>query len=185
MGKLYIGEEGFVDLRKNRPATTETVNGWSPEADGAVAIRQPTEAVEVKAEAPASLPGRQKTAEGLDRPVVPVKVPKKEKAGLMRLVAVDDPATYAVVTAQQHHDLGKYEWRAVRSGHMYRMVEKPDGTQVVKWLHREAAGCKRSDRFTAFRDGDQRNLTPNNLQVVKTKEKAKEIKRLALLAAGK
>ncbi len=180
MGKLFINDQGFVDLRSNPPAQTQTVNGWSPETDGQVAIRQPTEAVEVKAEAPASLPGRQKTAEGLDRPVVPVKVPKKEKAGLMRLVAVDDPATYAIVTAQQFHDMSGFEWHAVRSGHLYRR----DGEKII-WAHREAAKCKRSDRFVAFRDGDQRNLTPNNLQVTKTKEKAKEIKRLALLAAGK
>ncbi len=180
MGKMFINEQGFIDLRKNPPAQTQTVNGWSPEADGQVAIRQPTEAVEVKAEAPASLPGRQKTAEGLDRPVAPVKVPKKEKAGLMRIVAVDDPATYAIVTAQQFHDMSNFEWHSVRSGHLYRQ----DGDKIV-WAHRQAAGVKRFDRFVAFRDGDQRNLTPNNLQVTKTKEKAKEIKRLALLAAGK
>ncbi len=180
MGKLFINEQGFVDLRKNPPAETETVNGWSPETDGQVAIRQETEAVEVKAEQPESLPRRQKTAEGLERPQTSVKVPKKEKAGLMRLVAVDDPATYAVVTAQQFHDLSKFEWHAVRSGHLYRQ----EGDKII-WAHREAAKVKRFDRFVAFRDGDQRNLTPNNLQVTKTKEKAKEIKRLALLAAGK
>lgn len=182
MNDLRIGPEGFVDLRSNPPPTTQTVNGWSPETDGQVVIKQETETVDVKAERPAVLPGRQKTAEGLVRPQAPVKVPKKEKASsLMRLVAVDDPATYAVVTAQQFHDMSKFEWHAVRTGHLYRR----DGDKVI-WAHREAAKCKRFDRFVAFRDGDQRNLTPNNLQVVKTKEKAKEIKRLALLAtAGK
>lgn len=180
MGKLVIGPEGFVDMRRNPPATTETVNGWSPETDGSVPI-QGTQPVEAPAKPVEALPGRQKTAEGLARPEAPVRVPKEEKvSSLKRIVAVDLPDCYAIVTPQQFHDFGGYEYHGTRSGHLYRR----DGEKIL-WLHRECANCKRSDRFVAFRDGDQRNLIPKNLQVVASKSKCQEIKRNALLAAAK
>lgn len=181
MGKLTIGPEGFVDLRRNPPATTETVNGWSPEAAESVPIQQ-TEPVQVEGPKPENLPAIQKTAEGLNRTQAPVRVPKQDKpTTLKRIQAVDMADCYAIVTPQQFHEFGSFEWHGTRTGHLYRR----EGDKVI-WLHREAAKCKRFDRFVAFRNGDQRDLRPKNLQVTKTKEKAKEIKRLALLAvAGK
>ena len=108
-------------------------------------------------------------------------VPVKEKAqSLKRIQAVNRPEVYALVTAQQFHDFGSHEWFGNRSGLLYRR----EGEKVL-WLHRLAANCKRSDRWVAFRNGDQRDLRPNNLQVVKTKEKMREIKRLALLAVAR
>lgn len=178
MGKLVIGPEGFVDLRRNPPATTETVNGWSPETDGSVPIQ--TQPVSADRPMPETLPGRQTTAEGLDRPETPVLVEKQEKPErLKRIVSVNDPHCYAIVTPKQFEKLGGVDWHSVRSGHLYRR----DGERII-WLHRAACNC-RADRFVAFKSGDQRDCRSSNLQVVSTKEKAKEIKRLALLAAGK
>ncbi len=154
-------------MRKNPPAETETVNGWSPESS-AVPISQETKPVEVEPPKAEVLPGRQTTTEGLERPQAPVRVPKAER-GLKRIVAVDDPNVYAIVTAQQFHDLSQYAWKSVRSGHLYRL----EADKVI-WLHRQAANCKRSDRFVGFISGDQRDCRPNNLRVFKTKERAKE-----------
>lgn len=177
MGKLTIGPEGFVDLRRNPPPETQTVNGWSPETDGAVPINQ-TEPVNVPAPKPESLPGRQKTTEGLARVEAPVRVEKKEEPShLRRITAVDKPDVYAIVTVDQFKKLAKFEWHGTRSGHLYRY----EGAKLI-WLHRAACNC-RADRFVGFKNGDQRLCTTGphgNLVVVSNKEKAKEMKMAAL-----
>ena len=120
MNRLVLNDQGFVDLRRNPPAEKDQVNGWTPGGDPpkveTVPVEFPKETV--------PLPAIQKTAKGLDRPEAPVRVEKEIKGtNLKRIVAVDRPDCYAVVTPQQFEELGKFEWKGVKSGHLYRRDE--------------------------------------------------------------
>jgi len=178
MNRLVLNDQGFVDLRRNPPAEKDQVNGWTP---GEEKPKVETVPVEFPKTVEDTLPAIQKTAEGLDRPSSPVRVEKEIKGkNLKRIIAVDKPECYVIVTPQQFEELGKFEWRSNRTGHLYRRDEKGE----VRWLHRDAAKC-RSDRFVAFRSGDQRDCRPSNLRVVATKDKLKELKMAVRRAAGK
>ncbi len=181
MNRLTIGPEGFVDLRTVKPAEKDQVNGWTPD-NGEPAQAVESVAVPPKPEPVEPLPGRQKTTDGLERPDMPVLAPVAAKhKGLMRIDAVGEFQSYALVTPAQFEKFGKFEWRSSQAGKLYRMDEKGD----VVWLHRLCARCFRSDRFVVFRNNDERLLSPNNLQVVASKEKMHELQRNARLAAGK
>lgn len=185
MGKLVIGPEGFVDLRRNPPATSVTVQGFTAEDEGP--RRMPVETLpeppaEVKDEV---LPGRQKTTEGLEVSVAePVKVVKgRQPPKLMRIESVDGPPCYAIVSKSQYDRLSRWQWHGTRSGHMYRKIQTGNET-LISWLHREAVHCNRSDRFVAFLSGDERDCTRGNCKIVGSKEEAKAIRMQALHVAS-
>jgi hypothetical protein len=179
-GKLVIGPEGFVDLRKNPPATSVTVQGFTPEQEAPRKLP-----VEMLPEPPAApkeevLPGRQKTTEGLEASVAgPVKV-KKGQPTLCRIESIDGPPCYAIVGKNQFNKLSRWQWHGTRSGHMYRKIKSSSGVENIFWFHREAASCNRADRFVGFLDGDERNCVWSNLKVCASKEEAKAIRRQAL-----
>lgn len=183
MNKLVIGPEGFVDLRRQpEPSTTVTVQGFTPEP--AAPRKLPVEMIQ---EPPAPvkdepMAGRQTTTEGLETSVAPpVAVPASTApVKLLRIDSVEGPPCYAVMGAKQFERLGRHKWSGSRTGHMYRIVVSATGTKTVLWLHREAARCNRVDKYVAFLDGDERNLTWKNLQIVSTKEEAKAVRRTAL-----
>jgi len=180
MGKLVIGPEGFVDLRRNPPATRVQVQGGleMPEA---------RQSVDVVAEPPALekeevLPAIQKTTEGLGQSVAPpVTVPKGRVAPkLMRIESVDGPPCYAIVSKSQWNRLSRWKWSGTRSGFLFRKIQTSSGETIISWLHREAVHCNRSDRFVAFISGDERDCTRGNIKIVATKEEVKAIRRAAL-----
>ena len=180
MNKLVINEEGFIDLRRNPPATRVQVQGG-------IEPPEPQPAVDVVVEPPAPpptepLPARQQDTTMLALPVAPpVAVPvSKAPVKLCRIDSVEGPPCYAVMGKQQFERLNKWKWMGTRSGHMARIVTSATGTKTVVWLHREAARCNRADRFVGFLDGDERNLTWANLKVCASKEEAKAIRRDAL-----
>jgi len=185
MGKLVIGPEGFVDLRRNPPpSTTVTVQGFTPEQEKPRKI-----AVETLPEPPAVpkeevLPAIQKTTEGLAMSLAEsVKVTKwggRQPPKLMRIESVDGPPCYAIVSKRQFDRLSRYQWHGTRSGHMYRKITSANGVVTIEWLHRTACNCNRSDRYVGFLDGDERNLVRSNLKVCWSKEEAKAIRREAL-----
>jgi hypothetical protein len=182
MGKLVIGPEGFVDLRRNPPPTTVTVQGFTPEPE---APRKLT--VEMVPEPPAPpkeepLPAIQKTAEGLQQSVAgPVKMYGTKAAKPCRIESQEGDPCYAIVSKRQFDRLSRWHWIGIKSGHMYRRIKSPNGrSDTIVWLHREAAQCNRSDRFVAFLDGDERNLLKSNIRIVGSKEEAKAIRRQAL-----
>jgi|SRR5215510_16484223 len=178
MGKLFINEEGFIDLRRNPPATTVTVQGG-------LSLPEQTEAVPIVKEPVVSprtdsLPAIQKTADGLVQPAAgPVKVKGRPKV-LLRIEAVDGSGCYGIVGRAQFDRLNEHKWNGTRTGHMYRKVMSKTGVETVLWFHREAANVNRADRFVAFKDGDERNCHHTNLKVVNTKDEAKLIRRQAL-----
>lgn len=180
MGKLFINEEGFVDLRRNPPATRVQVQGG-------IEAPEPVAAVEVVQEPPAEpkvdevLPGRQKTTEGLELVIAPpVAVKSKKPVVLKRIESSEGEKCYAIVGANAFKKLSSWHWIGVRSGHMYRKVVSGSGVVTIIWLHREAANCNRSDRFVGFLDGDERNLHHSNLRICESKEAAKAICRQAI-----
>lgn len=181
-GKLVIGPEGFVDLRRNPPSTTVTVQGG-------IELPAPAKPVETVPEPPAPLreeplPAVQKTAEGLVLSVAEsVKVSKwggRQPAKLMRIDSSSGPPCYAIVSKRQFDRLSRYQWVGTRTGHMYRKIKGATGVEVVEWFHRAAAQCNRSDRFIGFVDGDERNCVRSNLKVCGSKEEAKAIRLQAL-----
>jgi hypothetical protein len=182
MGKLVIGPEGFVDLRRNPPATTVTVQGFTPEPE--VPRKLPVEVIPEPPAAPKEevLPGRQKTTEGLEVSVAEsVKVIKRRQPPkLVRIQSAGGPLCYAVVSTGQFNRLSRWHWFGTRSGHMYRKIKSGNGTETVIWFHREAANCNRSDKFVGFLDGDERNCCRSNLKVCDSKEEVKAIRRQAL-----
>lgn len=174
MGKLVIGPEGFVDLRKNPPATTVTVQGFTPEPDG-----QRKMPAETMPEPPAEkrdevLPGRQKTAEGLETSVAePVKVKRQRgPIQLERIYASDGHPCYVIVSKSQFTRLGKHKWTGTRNGSMYRKIKNSFGEEII-WLHRVLAHCNRTDKFVGFRDNDERNCVSKNLIIFNSKEELK------------
>jgi len=174
MGKLVIGPEGFVDLRRNPPATSVTVQGFTATDDGPTRLpveTLPEPPAEVKDEA---LPGRQKTTEGLEVSVAePVKVKRQRgPIELKRIYATDGEPCYVVVSRNQWNRQQRHKWTGTKSGAMYRRVKSFDGTEVL-WLHRVLAQCNRSDQFVGFADNDERNLTPKNLLIFNSKEELK------------
>jgi len=180
MSKLVIGPEGFVDLRRNPPATRVQVQGG-------IETPEPMRDVEVLAEPPAEpraevLPAIQKTTEGLEVSVAePVKVVKgRQPPKLMRIESVDGPPCYAIVSKSQFDRLSRWNWSGVRGGHMFRKIKGANGVDTIIWFHREAANCNRSDKFVGFLDGDERNCCRSNLKVCDSKEEAKAIRRQAL-----
>jgi len=180
MSKLVIGPEGFVDLRRNPPATRVQVQGG-------IETPEPMRDVEVLAEPPAEpkaevLPAIQKTTEGLEVSVAePVKVIKgRQPPKLMRIESIEGPPCYAIVSKSQFIRMGRWHWAGTRSGHMYRKIKSASGAETVVWFHREAANCNRSDKFVGFLDGDERNCCRSNLKVCDSKEEAKAIRRQAL-----
>ncbi len=182
MNRLTIGPEGFVDLRRSPPPDKDVVNGFTPENGEAVAVApvavppKPVEAV---------LPGRQTTTEGLERPEMPVLAPVAAKTkAVLRIDSVGEFQSFALVTPAQFEKFGKFEWQANRQGKLYRMGIRK-GVQQPIWLHRECAGCFRSDRFVVFLSNDERDCRPSNLRVVASKERLHELQRNARLAAGK
>lgn len=169
-GKLVIGPEGFVDLRKNPPATTVTVQGFTAEDDGPRKMPVATlpEPPAVKREE--VLPGRQKTTEGLETSVAePVKVKRQRgPIQLERIYASDGHPCYVIVSKNQYARQSRHKWTGTRNGTMYRKVKSYAGEEVV-WLHRVLAACNRKDQFVGFRDGDERNLVPKNLLIFNSK----------------
>ncbi len=180
MSKLVVNEEGFIDLRRNPPATTVTVQGG-------ITAPEPVKAVPVQFEPPAvpkdePLPAVQTTTEGLAQTAAP---PVAVKAGgkpvvLRRIESADGIPTYAVVGRNQFERLAKHRWTGVRTGHMMRKQVSVAGVVTVLWFHREAAKCYRSDRFVAFLDGDERNCHNSNLRITATAAEAKALRREAL-----
>ena len=184
MSKLVIGPEGFVDLRRNPPPTSVTVQGFTATDDGPTRLpveTLPEPPAEVKDE---PLPGRQKTTEGLGVSVAePVKVKKwggRQQPKLVRIESSEGPPCYAVVSKYQFDKLSRWHWFGTRSGHMFRKIKGANGVDTVIWFHREAASCNRSDKFVGFLDGDERNCCRSNLKVCDSKEEAKAIRRQAL-----
>jgi len=154
-GKLVIGPEGFVDLRRNPPATSVTVQGFTPEPEAPRKLpveMLPEPPAEVKDEA---MPGRQKTTEGLEVSVAePVKVVKgRQPPKLVRIESVDGPPCYAVVSKSQYDRLSRWQWHGTRRGFLFRKIQTSSGETIVSWLHREAVHCNRSDKFVAFLSG--------------------------------
>jgi len=180
MSKLVIGPEGFVDLRRNPPPTSVTVQGYTAEQ------KEPHQLpVEMVPEPPAEpreepLPAIQKTTEGLAQSAAPPVAVKAPRPVVLRRIESVDGTCYAVVGRKQHERLARHAWAGSRTGHMYRIVTSATGAKTVLWFHREAAKCYRVDKFVAFLDGDERNCHHSNLQVVATKEEAKAIRRQAL-----
>ncbi len=180
MNKLVVNEEGFIDLRRNPPATRVQVQGG-------IAAPEPMQAVDVIVEPPAPpptepLPARQQDTTGLALPVAPpvTVAVSKAPAKLFRIDSVEGPPCYAVMGRRQFDRLSKYRWLGTRTGHLYRVIESRTGVKTVSWLHREAARVHRNDRYVGFADGDERNLCPGNLVVCTTKDEAKAIRRTAL-----
>jgi len=172
MSKLVIGPEGFVDLRRNPPATRVQVQGG-------IETPEPVREVEVLAEPPAEpraevLPAIQKTTEGLEVSVAePVKVKRQRgPIELKRIYATDGEPCYVVVSRNQWNRQQRHKWTGTKSGAMYRRVKSFNGTEVL-WLHRVLAQCNRSDQFVGFADNDERNLTPKNLLIFNSKEELK------------
>lgn len=170
MGKLVIGPEGFVDLRRNPPPTTVTVQGFTPEPEAPRKMD-----VEMLPEPPAEkreepLPAIQKTAEGLTQSVAePVKVRKQRgPIQLERIYASDGHPCYVIVSKNQHTQQSRHKWTGTRQGMLYRKIKNFHGEEVV-WLHRVLARCNRLDQFVGFRDGDERNLVPKNLVTFNSK----------------
>lgn len=184
-----IGPEGFVDLRRNPESTTVTVQGHRVEKEAPRKI-----VVESMPEPPAEkreevLPARQKTTEGLETSVAePVKVKRQRgprgPIEVKYIHASNDPKAYVVVSRNAWHRLNRHEWFSVRAGHFYRKTRNSRGQEEISWLHREIKHCNRSDRFVAFLSGDQRDCTPKNLVICKTKEEARAIKMAALRNSG-
>lgn len=182
-GKLVIGPEGFVDLRRNPPSTTVTVQGG-------IELPEPAQPVETVPEPPAppreeTLPAVQKTTDGLMLSVAEsVKVSKwggRQPAKLMRIDSSSGPPCYAIVSKRQFDRLGRYQWIGTRSGHLYRKIKNPiGGPDTIVWLHREAAQCYRNDRFVAFLNGDERLCIRSNIRIVGSREEVKAIRRQAL-----
>lgn len=174
MGKLVIGPEGFVDLRKNPESTTVTVQGFTPAPEVPKKI-----AVESLPEPPAepkqgTLPAIQKTAEGLAQSVAgPVKVKRQRgPIELKRIYASDGEPCYVVVSRNQWNRQQRHKWTGTKNGMMYRRVKSFAGTEVI-WLHRVLAHCNRSDQFVGFADNDERNCVPKNLLIFNSKEELK------------
>ncbi len=190
MGKLFINSEGFVDLRKNPPAsTTVTVQGFRPEAEAPRKL-----AVEMVPEPPAVvkdevLPGRQKTTDGLETSVAgPVKVSALEAVHLKdgtvryrkpksppkleRLYATDGVPCYVVVSVNQFRRVSRHKWTGTKQGYLCRRVKSFNGTEVI-WLHRVLAHCNRIDQYIGFADFDERNCTQKNLLTFNSKEELK------------
>jgi len=177
MSKLVIGPEGFVDLRRNPPATRVQVQGG-------IETPEPMRDVEVLAEPPAEpkaevLPAIQKTTEGLEVSVAePVKVVKgRQPPKLMRIESVDGPPCYAIVSKSQFDRLSRWRWSGTRRGFLFRKIQTGSGEVLVEWLHRAACNCNRSDRFVAFLDSDERNCVRSNLKVCGSKEEVKAMRR--------
>ncbi len=172
MGKLFVNEEGFIDLRRNPPATRVQVQGG-------ITAPEPTPAVDVVAEPPAApreevLPAIQKTTEGLQQSVAgPVKVKRaRGPIKLERLSASDGVPCYVVVSANQFRRVSRHKWTGAKGGFLYRKVKSFDGEQVL-WLHRVLAHCNRIDQFVGFADNDERNCTQKNLLTFNSKEELK------------
>ena len=182
MSKLVIGPEGFVDLRKNPPAsTTVTVQGFTAGDAGPRRLE-----VETMPEPPAEpkeevLPGRQTTTEGLEQSVAgPVRLKKGQgpvPPVLCRIESVDGPPCYAIVSKRQFDRLSRWQWHGTRGGHMYRKIPTATGGTLIEWLHRSACNCNRSDKFVAFLDSDERNCVRSNLKIVGSREEVKAIRR--------
>lgn len=175
MSKLVIGPEGFVDLRKNPPATTVTVQGFTPEPEGPRKLT----VTETLPEPPAEkrdevLPGRQKTTEGLETSVAePVKVKRQRgPIQLERIYASDGHPCYVIVSKNQYARQSRHKWTGTRQGMLYRKVKSYAGEEVV-WLHRVLAHCNRIDQFVGFADNDERNCVPKNLLTFNSKEELK------------
>ncbi len=181
MSKLLINDEGFVDLRSNPPATRVQVQG------GSVGLEPPRKMdVEMVPEPPAPvreepLPGRQKTTEGLEVSVAgPVKIRKNAEIP-HRIESSSGEPCYAIVSKSTFQKLSMWHWVGTKGGHMYRRVKQGSGApDIIIWLHREAAGCHRADKFVAFLSGDERNLLRSNTRIVGSKEECREIRRQAL-----
>lgn len=190
MGKLFINSEGFVDLRKNPPAsTTVTVQGFTPPVETPRKL-----AVEMMPEPPATLreeplPAIQKNAEGLQQSVAgPVKVPAMEavhfKDGtvryrkpkgppkLERLYASDGIPCYVIVSSNQFRRVSRHKWTGTKQGYLYRKIKSFAGEDVL-WLHRVLAHCNRIDQFVGFSDNDERNCTQKNLLTFNSKDELK------------
>lgn len=175
-GKLVINEEGFIDLRRNPPATTVTVQGGLEPS-------VPRPAVPTLPEPPpepltAPLPAIQKTTEGLTPSVAgPVKVvATRQPPKLKRLSSTTGHPCYVLLSTAQYDRLSRYEWVGTRKGFLYRKV-KINGNETVVWLHREAARVNRSDQFVGFKDGDERNCSRYNLKICATAAEAREVTR--------
>jgi hypothetical protein len=184
MSKLVIGPEGFVDLRKNPPPTTVTVQGGLEPRTPAAPVATLPEPAAAPSEEP--LPGRQKTAEGLAPSVAgPVKVPKPKKpVELRRLASANGPDCYAIVTKHQWDKVGRYAWTGTKRGYMFRKVTANNGTETVRWLHRDLARANKANQFVGFRDGDERNNVPGNLVIFSSKEELHAFRRQVLNGAS-
>lgn len=174
-GKLVIGPEGFVDLRRNPESTTVTVQGHRVEKEAPRKI-----VVESMPEPPAEkreevLPARQKTTEGLETSVAePVKVKRQKKpVTLMRIASSSGHECYAVVTASQWKTQSRHAWIGSKNGLLYRMIKNYRGLDEPCWLHRILARCNRIDRYVGFRNNDERDLTAHNLVIFRSKEELK------------
>ena len=172
MGKLVIGPEGFVDLRRNPPSTTVTVQGFTPEQEQPRAVETIPEPPAEKLEEP--LPAIQKTAEGLQQSVAePVKVKRQRgPIQLERIYASDGHPCYVIVSKNQYARQSRHKWTGTRNGMMYRKVKSFAGETVI-WLHRVLAACNRTDQFVGFADNDERNCTPKNLLIFNSKDELK------------
>jgi len=175
MNKLVIGPEGFVDLRRNPPATTVTVQGFTPEQEGPRKLEVQTLPEPPAAPVEKPLPAIQKTAEGLMPSVAgPVKVKRQRgPVKLMRISSSSGHECYAVVTSAQWGKQARHAWIGSQTGHLYRMVKSYSGHEEPVWLHRILARCNRIDRYVGFRDNDERNLVPRNLMIFSSKEALK------------
>ncbi len=176
---LKVNDEGFIDFRRNPPATRVQVQG------GIEAI-EPAATVDVVAEPPAApreevLPAIQKTTEGLQQSVAgPVKIRRNAEIP-HRLESKSGEKCYAIVSKSQFNRLQHWHWIGAKTGHMFRRIKHVSGQQdTIVWLHREASQCNRADKFVAFLDGDERNLLKSNTRIVDSKEEARAIRHAAL-----